>query len=117
MGSEQNEHSIALAAEVNRGVRLVVDNQGNRRWYNANNKLHREGDLPAVELIDGTKEWRRDGLLYRENDQPDLIRDDGARFWHSIGKRDWGDMGLVNYIHRKGGRPSIEWSSTNHEWI
>ena len=47
-----------------------VDKYGNKLWYNSKGKLHRENDLPAIEWLNGDKEWYLNGKLHRENDLP-----------------------------------------------
>jgi hypothetical protein len=65
--------------------------------------LHRE-DGPAVEDVDGTREWRRDGLLHRE-DGPAIERPDGTKEW-------WRD-GLV---HREDG-PAVQFENGATQWF
>lgn len=43
---------------------LLIDKDGDRFWYNAEIKLHRENS-PAVEFANGHKEWYVNGLLHR----------------------------------------------------
>ena len=43
----------------------VVDEDGTKRWYNADGQIHRENDKPAVIRTDGSKEWWIDGVLIR----------------------------------------------------
>ena len=48
---------------------------------------HRDGDLPAVETIDGTKHWYRDGKLHRDGDRPAIEGIDGFKSWFVKGTR------------------------------
>ena len=48
-------------------VRIETDNTGSKKWYK-DGKLHRDGDLPAVEYNDGTKEWWKDGEQYNHKE-------------------------------------------------
>jgi len=59
--------------------RVVVDETGTRWYLNHNNKLHCE-DGPAIEHMDGTKCWYRNGLRHRE-DGPAVIRPNGTCEW------------------------------------
>ena len=44
--------------------RIEVDMFGTRRYYNSDNQLHREGG-PAVEYVNGHKEWWQNGQRHR----------------------------------------------------
>ena len=46
--------------------RIEVDQEGTRRYYNSDGRIHRE-DGPAVEYADGTKVWLINGLRHRED--------------------------------------------------
>jgi len=83
-------------------VHMETDKYGNRYWYNQNGLLHRE-DGPAVEWIDGTKEWYRNGLLHRE-DGPASEWADGTKEWYRNG-----------WLHREDG-PASEWADGTKEW-
>ena len=50
---------------MNTSNNLVNDNQ-NQRWYNSNNKLHRE-DGPAIIYSNGYRGWYINGKKYSEN--------------------------------------------------
>ena len=77
-----------------------------RRVWRTNGLIHRDDDLPAVEVIEpGSdkvvyKEWWAQGLVHRDGDKPAAIRewDDGttAQFWYKFGLR-----------HRDGDKPAI----------
>jgi hypothetical protein len=45
--------------------------------------LHRD-DGPAVEYLDGTKEWYKNGMLHRE-DGPAILYRDGTESWYMHG--------------------------------
>ena len=60
--------------------RIVVDEHGCSRYYNAANQLHRAGG-PAVEYVDGHKEWYQNGQLHRE-DGPAIISKRGDKYWY-----------------------------------
>ena len=53
-------------------TKCEIDENGTERWYLAN-KLHKEGDLPAVIRVSGTQEWYFNGLRHRESDQPAVV--------------------------------------------
>jgi hypothetical protein len=68
-----------------------------------NGKLHREGDLPAIEWRNGDKSYRIHGELHRE---------DGPAIY-SNGHKEWWVNGQ---LHREDG-PAIEYSNGHHkEW-
>jgi hypothetical protein len=84
-------------------MKQVIDEFGNKFWYNKNNEMHRE-DGPAAEYFDGTKTWRIDGRLHRE-DGPALEAGNGNKHWYIHGKR-----------HREDG-PAIEIYNGNKYWF
>lgn len=65
--------------------------------------LHREGDLPAVEYIRGTKKWYKNGLLHRDNDQPATVYSEDTMDWYQNGER-----------HRDNGPASITRDKTQY---
>ncbi len=68
-----------------------------------NNVLHRE-DGPAIEHVNGTKEWYVNGELHRE-DGPAIEFDGGQKRWFKNGK-----------LHREDG-PAVEFSHGQHEGL
>ena len=72
------------------------------RWFK-DGKFHRDNDLPAIENINGTKEWYIDGQRHREN-KPAFIHYSGEEQWWFEGK-----------AHREDG-PAIIWSTGEKEW-
>lgn len=42
----------------------IIDKDGNKRWYNSEGKLHRN-DAPAVENVDGRKEYFINGMMVK----------------------------------------------------
>ena len=58
---------------------------GTKYWYK-NGKLHRENDLPAVEYNNGTKEWYKNGKQHRDNDLPAVEYNDGRKYWYKNGE-------------------------------
>ena len=83
----------------------TADYQGNVYWRNAEGKLHRDGDLPAFEGPNGTKEWYRNGQLHRDGGLPAIEWANGARDWYQNGQR-----------HRDGDLPAIEYADGTKEW-
>ena len=46
---------------------------GNKFWFDESGEYHRDGDLPAMEFVDGKKRWYLNGLIYR--------RDEWIKYW------------------------------------
>jgi hypothetical protein len=63
--------------------KLTINEYGTKRWRLPNYKYHRE-DGPAIEWIDGDKEWHRNGKLHRE-DGPAVEFNDGFKGWYLNG--------------------------------
>ena len=61
-----------------------VDERGHKRYYNAEDKCHRE-DGPAVEWTNGDKEWYLNGKYHRE-DGPAVDCINGYKSWYIDGK-------------------------------
>jgi hypothetical protein len=83
---------------------IKIDNVGDKRYYKDKEMkiLHRE-DGPAIEWVDGSKSWYRDGKLHRE-DGPAIECADGSKEWYRDDK-----------LHREGG-PAIEYASGSKYW-
>jgi hypothetical protein len=105
-----------------------TDKYGIKRWYHKD-KLHRNGDLPAIEFTNGTKHWYQNGELHREGDRPAIEGEDGDKYWYWCGKRHrGGDRPAAEYddgdkhwyqngkLHRNGDRPAIEYADGSKEW-
>ncbi len=71
-------------------------------YYNELGQLHRE-DGPAIEYLNGSKEWWVNGKKHRK-DGPALEYSNGTRYWYLNGNR-----------HRLDG-PAIEWEDGVKEW-
>lgn len=67
--------------------------------------IHRDDDLPAIEMSDGSFFWYKNGLIHRENDLPAIIFPNGDQFWFVNGK-----------AHRNEDKPSAIFSSGRKEW-
>jgi hypothetical protein len=65
------------------------------------NKLHREGDLPAIVFSNGQREWFKYGVRHRENGLPAYIGCLGSKEWYIKGQ-----------LHREGDLPAIIWSDS-----
>jgi len=59
-----------------------IDPSGNKHWTNEKGETHRDGDLPAIEWKNGTKEWWINGKLHRENGLPAVEFFDGHKVWY-----------------------------------
>jgi hypothetical protein len=61
---------------------IEINSYGSKFYYNdkAMTILHRE-DGPAIEWVDGYKEWRINGKRHRE-DGPAYEGADGTKFWY-----------------------------------
>jgi hypothetical protein len=84
---------------------MKTDARGNKKWYNANGKLHRDNDLPAIENANGDKEWYVNEKLHRENNLPAIENADGIKAWCVNGK-----------LHRDNDLPAIECSNGDKYW-
>ena len=58
---------------------------GYRAWYK-DGLRHRDGDLPAIEDADGTGEWYKNGLRHRDGDLPAIVDASGTRYWYKEGR-------------------------------
>jgi len=85
--------------------KVEVDKNGTVCWYNQQDKLHREGGLPAIEFADGSKEWMVNGKLHREGGLPAVEFANGGKQWHFNAQ-----------LHREGGLPAIERADGSKEW-
>jgi hypothetical protein len=102
---------------------------GTEYWRKQDGRLHREGDLPAIVLADGSQKWYRDDKLHREGDQPAVVHASGSQEWYRDGKhcRD-GDRPAVvqangykawyrdGKYNREGDKPSIILADGTQEW-
>ena len=61
-------------------VNPVIDQDGNKFWYNEQGKLHRE-DGPAIKWWNGDKAWWSHGKLHRE-DGPAVEWANGDKEWY-----------------------------------
>ncbi len=68
-------------------------------------KIHREGDLPAIEYTNGDREYYIDGVLHREGDKPARILANGDEEHYSNGK-----------LHRDGDQPARLLANGDRYW-
>ena len=107
---------------------VIEHDNGDREWY-IEDKLHREGGLPAVEYVDGYKSWWINGKRHRENGLPAIERSNGDKEWWVNGKphrendlpaveRADGDKSwwVNGKRHREGGLPAVEYANGGREW-
>ena len=87
---------------VNMSSIMTVNEWGDKRWRNERGLLHRE-DGPAVECVNGSKEWYINGKRHRE-DGPAVVWADGGKDWCINGR-----------LHREDG-PAIEHADGTKEW-
>ena len=64
--------------------RVEIDEDGNRFYYNSAGKWHRENG-PAIEYVDGHKEWWQNGQLHR-TDGPAIDWARGRKAWYINGE-------------------------------
>lgn len=67
--------------------------------------IHRDNDLPAIEMADGSLFWYQNGLIHRSNDLPAIIFANGDQFWFINGK-----------AHRNDDQPSAIFATGRKEW-
>jgi hypothetical protein len=83
-------------------LKAVTDTWGTK-WYDANGKVHRDGDLPAAVCADGSQYWCHHGELHRDGDLPALVSGNGNKWWFRRGER-----------HRDNDLPAVV--SANGSW-
>ena len=71
---------------------LKIDHDKNKRYYNSDNKLHRDGGEPAVIMANGDLEWYNNGKRHRSDKDPltglilpAIIRANGDLEWWDNG--------------------------------
>ena len=83
--------------------RIVVDEDGTRRYHNSAGDLHRE-EGPAVEYADGVTAWYQNNLLHR-TDGPAVEWKNGGEEWWQNGQ-----------LHRVDG-PAVEYANGQTWWF
>eukprot|EP01117_Protostelium_nocturnum_P003151 TRINITY_DN14091_c0_g1_i1.p1 TRINITY_DN14091_c0_g1~~TRINITY_DN14091_c0_g1_i1.p1 ORF type:complete len:183 (+),score=27.57 TRINITY_DN14091_c0_g1_i1:77-625(+) len=82
-----------------------ISRPGVQEWF-LYNKLHREGDLPAIVESSGRQEWYKEGELHRDDDKPAHIASDGTLMWLKCG-----------LLHRNNkDLPAIIWADGTKEF-
>ena len=77
----------------------------NKEWYKEG-KCHRDGDLPAIDHIYGTKKWFKEGLLHRDGDFPAIEYFNSTKKWYKNGK-----------CHRDGDKPAVICANGTKKWL
>ena len=87
-------------------AKSYTSERGDKTWYlpSKGRGYYYRLDGPAVEDVDGTKEWWVDDKRHRL-DGPAVEDADGTKKWWVEGKR-----------HRLDG-PAVEWKSGSKEWL
>jgi hypothetical protein len=79
-------------------AKFVLDVRLKCHVWKLNGKLHRDGDLPAIEAR-GFKKWYQHDVLHRDGDMPACIYENGDMEWFKQGK-----------FHRDFDRPAVEYA-------
>lgn len=110
-------------------VKEYKDNYGKTvcKEWRKEGKLHRDGDLPAVEYIRGSKQWWKNGVPHRDGDLPAVIYANGRKEWWKHGKRHRDNGPALEdskgkYWFKEGKRhrdngPAIEYADGEKVWI
>jgi antitoxin component YwqK of YwqJK toxin-antitoxin module len=96
-------------------------------YYYKNGKLHRDGDLPAIENSDGTKKWYKNGLRHRDGNLPAIEYSNSTKEYYKHGRLHCDNgpaiiqFGYSKYykndqLHRDGDLPAIQYSDGTQEW-
>ena len=80
------------------------------RWHDAQNRLHRNWDLPAVIESNGIQRWYQHGKIHRGGDRPDVVMTlIGQLEWHQ-------NQDQTCRLHREGDRPALVLSDGTQKW-
>jgi len=96
---------INLIAVENNEPPTEINSRGDKFWLNSLGQFHRDNDKPAIENIDGMKEWWVNGQRHRDNDKPAIENIDGTREWY-----------VNDTLHRDNGLPAIEYADGVQQW-
>lgn len=77
---------------------------GTKHWFH-HGRYHRDGDRPAIDYRDGSQDWWINGRRHRDGDLPAFMDINGTKCWYRHGSR-----------HRDGGRPAVIYSDGRSEW-
>ena len=101
---------------------------GSKEWW-VNGKLHRDGDLPAIEWGDGDKSWWVRGKLHREGGLPAVVENRCKQWWVNGKLHHDNDLPATEYanesrewwvngkLHREGGLPAVELGDYKVWWL
>jgi hypothetical protein len=64
-----------------------IGEYGNKYWKNKKNQPHRDRDLPAIILKNGTRYWCQNGKVHRDDDLPAISYLDGRESYYKNGER------------------------------
>jgi hypothetical protein len=103
LGNRHKNNNPAGGTKMKQGK--IADTKGTIRYYK-DGLLHRDGDLPAVEHINGDKYWYQNGKLYRDNDQPAEVYANGDKAWFQNSK-----------LHRDNDQPAVEQANGIKAWF
>ena len=98
----------------------IIMADGTEKWF-FNNKLHRDGDKPAIYNKDMTiVKYYKNGDCHRDGDMPAIFDKDGSTYYYKNGKlhRDGDNPAIIggngtqsyykdNQLHRDGDKPAI----------
>ena len=87
-----------------------INEHGTKSYYR-NNKLHRDGDLPAVEYSTGDKSWLRKGFRHRICG-PAVEWSGGIKSWYVFGSRYSED----DYNKVISNLPLLYWKNRDRLW-
>lgn len=78
---------------------------GTQMWYQ-NGQLDRDNDLPAIIEADGTKKWYRNGSINRDNDRHNVEQADGTQMWYNVN----------GFLHRNNDLPAVIKTDGTQKW-
>jgi hypothetical protein len=64
----------------------IINNAGAMLTYK-NNRLHNDGDEPAIIFADGSKHYYKEGKLHRDGDMPAGVYVNGDTYYYLNGNR------------------------------
>ena len=64
----------------------TVDLFGRKLWHDNEGRLHRDNDRPAMECLNGRKEWYVHGKRHRQDGLPAIVDVDDFKVWYVNGK-------------------------------
>ena len=70
--------------QCTQAMEYVKNINGVKSWLQ--DPISNRGNIQFTELPNGTKEWRKNGLLHRENDKPAIKKANGDKKWYKNGQ-------------------------------